>query len=88
LRSGWFSERDAAYLASGKPVVAQDTAFSKVLPVGEGLFGVRMLEEAVAAIEDINGDYERHCRKARDIAHECFECRTVCARFLHDVGLT
>jgi hypothetical protein len=52
------------------------------------LFGVSTLEEAVAAIEDINGDYERHCRKARDIAHECFECRTVCARFLDDVGLT
>lgn len=88
LRSGWFSERDVAYLASGKPVVAQDTAFGKVLPVGEGLFAVSTLEEAVAAIEEINRDYERHCHKARDIAREYFECQTVCARFLGEIGLT
>jgi hypothetical protein len=87
LRSGWFSERDATYLASGKPVVAQDTAFSKILPVGEGLFGVRTLEEAVAAVEDINRDYERHCRTARDIAREYFECQIVCSRLLGEIGL-
>jgi len=88
LRSGWFSERDATYLASGKPVVAQDTGFSKALPVGEGLFGIQTREDAVAAIEDINSDYERHCRSARDIAREYFECQTVCARFLDEIGLT
>jgi hypothetical protein len=88
LRSGWFSERAVAYLASGKPVVAQDTAFSKVLPVGAGLFGFSTLKEAVDAIHRINSDYEWHCRKARELAREYFECETVCARLLGAIGLT
>src|SRR5205085_5032156 len=73
LRSGWFSERDACYLASGKPVVAQDTGFSNVLPTGEGLFAFSTMEEALAAIEAINSDYERHCEAARAIAEEFFD---------------
>src|SRR5205085_10652952 len=51
LRSGWFSERDACDLASGKRVVAQDTGFGNVVRTGEGLFAVRSVEEAAAAIE-------------------------------------
>jgi hypothetical protein len=87
LRSGWFSERDACYLASGKPVVAQDTGFSNHLPTGQGLFGVRALEEAVEAIEAINADYRVHCQAARAIAEECFEASGVAARLLRDLGL-
>ena len=87
LRSGWFSERDACYLASGKPVVAQDTGFGNVLPTGEGLFAVNDAEEAAAAIEAINSAYERHCRTARAIAEEFFDARVVAARLLEDVGL-
>jgi hypothetical protein len=87
LRSGWFSERDACYLASGKPVVAQDTGFGKVLPTGRGLFAVRTVEEAAAAIETINADYAGSCRAAREIAVEYFEARGVAARLLRDVGL-
>jgi hypothetical protein len=87
LRSGWFSERDACYLATGKPVVAQDTGFTNVLPTGEGLFGFTTTDEALAAIEAINGDYRRHCLAARRIAEEYFEARGVAARFLADVGL-
>jgi hypothetical protein len=87
LRSGWFSERDACYLASGKPVVTQDTGFSRHLPTGRGLFGVQALEEAVEAIEAINGDYRAHCQAARAIAEECFEASGVAARLLRDLGL-
>src|SRR5947208_5683302 len=75
LRSGWFSERDACYLASGKPVVAQDTGFGNTLPTGEGLFAVSTVDEAAAAIDAINSDYGRHCRAARDIAEEYFDAR-------------
>jgi hypothetical protein len=88
LRSGWFSERDACYLASGKPVLAQDTGFGNVLPTGEGLFAVREVGEAVAAVEAVNADYERHSRAARAIAEEFFDAPTVAARLLQDVGLT
>jgi len=87
LRSGWFSERDACYLACGKPVVAQDTAFTNVLRTGEGLFGFQTMNEALLAIDAINDDYERHCKAARAVAEEYFEARTVAARFLRDLGL-
>ena len=87
LRSGWFSDRDACYLASGKPVVAQDTGFSNVLPTGRGLFAFRTLKEALQAIEAINSDYEAHCRAARAIARDQFEAKAVADRFIRDLGL-
>jgi hypothetical protein len=88
LRSGWFSERDVCYLASGKPVIAQDTGFSNILPTGEGLFGFTAMEQVLAAIEAINGDYPRHCRAARAIAEEYFKAETVAHRLLRDIGLS
>ena len=87
LRSGWFSERDACYLASGKPVVAQDTGFGNILPTGEGLFSFTTTEEGLAAIDQINGDYRRHCLAARAIAKEYFEASKVAARLLADLGM-
>ena len=86
LRSGWFSERDVCYLASGKPVVAQDTGFSNVLPTGEGLFAFATMEQALAAIEAINADYRRHCDRARAIAEEYFSGPKVAERLLKDLG--
>ena len=88
LRSGWFSERDACYLASGKPVVAQDTGFGNVLPTGAGLFAVHDLDDAVEAVTAINRDYRRHCEAARDVAVEHFDAARVARRLLHDVGVT
>jgi hypothetical protein len=87
LRSGWFSDRDICYLASGKPVVAQDTGFGNILPTGRGLFAVKTPGEAVAAIETINRDYRAHCDAARAIAAEYFDARTVAARLLDTIGL-
>jgi hypothetical protein len=87
LRSGWFSERDACYLASGKPVVVQDTGFSNVLPSGEGLFAFSTMEQALAAIQAINADYRRHCEWARAIAEEYFAAPKVAAKLLQDLGL-
>ncbi len=86
LRSGWFSERDVCYLASGKPVVAQDTGFSNIFPTGEGLFGFTSMEEALSAIEEINSGYKRHCRAAREIAEEYFGAEKVASRLLADIG--
>jgi hypothetical protein len=81
-RSGAFSDRTAAYLATGKPAVVQDTGFSEELPCGEGLFAFSTLDEAVAAIEEINRDYRRHCRAARRIAEQHFDARRVIGRIL------
>lgn len=87
LRSGWSSERDACYLACGKPVIAQSTGFENVLPTGRGLFAFRTLEDVLGAIEVIEADYEGACRAARAVAEEHFEATAVCRRFLGDLQL-
>jgi hypothetical protein len=85
--SGWFSCRSACYLAMGKPVVVQDTGFSRIYPTGEGLFGFRSAEEAVAALAAIEADYSRHCQAARALAERFFRAETVLEKLLHDAGL-
>ncbi len=87
LRSGWFSERDASYLASGKPVIAQSTGFEKVLPCGEGLFAFTTMDEILAAVDVVESDYPRACRAARAVAEESFDAAKVCQRFIQDIGL-
>jgi hypothetical protein len=87
LRSGWFSERSACYLAAGRPVVTQDTGFGTVLPTGEGLFAFNSVDGILAAFDAINGDYERHSKAARAIAEEYFRAETVLDRLLSDLGL-
>jgi hypothetical protein len=87
LRSGWFSDRTACYLAAGRPAVTQDTAFGNALPVGEGLLAFTTLDEAVAAIEAIESDYSRHARAASELAREHFAAERVLGRMLAAVGL-
>src|SRR5207244_9055314 len=87
LRSGWFSERSAQYLAAGRPVVTQDTGFSNALPTGEGLFGFTDEDAAVAAIEAINADYSRHRRAARDLAREHFAADVILKKLLSACGV-
>ena len=85
-RSGWFGDRSAAYLASGRPVVAQDTGFGERLPVGAGLFAFADADDVLAAIEAIRFDYGRHARAARAIAEEHLDSRRVLTRLLREVG--
>lgn len=84
--SGWFSDRSACYLASGKPVVAQETGFGHHLPTGEGLLSFATLEEAVAAVEAVRGDRDRHARAAREIAAEHLDARRVLTRLVDELG--
>ena len=77
LRSGWFSDRSACYLACGRPVVTQETGFSNILPTGEGLFGFSTIDEIEDAIARINADYQRHRDAAAAIAREWFDYRVV-----------
>jgi glycosyltransferase involved in cell wall biosynthesis len=86
-RSGWFSDRSACYLAAGRPVVTQDTGFGKFVPTGEGLFAYSTTEEAVAAIEAIAADYERHSAAAREIAREYFDAQRLLQRMLAEIGV-
>jgi len=70
LKTGWFSDRSACYLASGRPVLAEDTGFSQYLPTGRGLVCFNNLEEAVAGVAEIDRDYPQHMRAARELAQE------------------
>jgi glycosyltransferase involved in cell wall biosynthesis len=70
---GWFSERSACYLASGKPVVVQDTGFSSVIPTGEGILSFNNVQEAVEAIDQLEDEYEIHTKAAREIAENYFD---------------
>ncbi len=86
-RSGWFSDRSACYLAAGRPVITQDTGFGNVLPTGEGLFAFSTEDEALAAIEEVSLDYERHSDAAREIAKEYFDADKVLGNMLQQIGL-
>jgi hypothetical protein len=86
LKSGWFSDRSACYLAAGKPVVTQDTAFGRVVPTGHGLFAVRTVDEAAAALEAVEKDYARHSRAARELAETRFAAEDVLRNLLERVG--
>lgn len=81
---GWFSERSACYLASGRPVVVQDTGFSKVFPVGNGILAFATIEEATAAIEKIVTDYERQSAAARAMAEDYFASERVLNRLIEE----
>ena len=87
LRSGWFSDRSATYLAAGRPVVTQDTAFACALPTGAGLHAFSDLDEAVDAVERVCSDYARERDAARDIAREFFDSDVVLADLLDGAGI-
>jgi GT2 family glycosyltransferase len=87
LRTGWFSDRGATYLASGRPVVNQDTGFGCALPTGEGLFAFDSPETAAEALATIEADYSHHARGARDLAREFLGHDVVLGRMLADLGI-
>jgi hypothetical protein len=85
--TGWFSDRSACYLAAGRPVITQETGFSKFLPTGKGLFGFRTMDDILAAVEAIESDYAGNCRAARQIAAEYFAAEKVVGSLLNRAGL-
>ena len=86
--SGWFSDRSVRYLASGKPVLVQDTGLGRHYPIGSGLVLFRDLDEARIGSAHIISDYERHCRAARQLAETYFDSDKVLSRFIEEVGLS
>jgi hypothetical protein len=86
-QSGWFSDRAACYLASGRPVLVQDTGFGKYLPTGKGLLTFTTLEEAVRGIESINADYAAHSAAARKLAEEKLAAPKVLQSILDRAGV-
>ncbi|HTM50404.1 MAG TPA: hypothetical protein VL285_17040 [Bryobacteraceae bacterium] len=85
--TGWFSDRTVCYLAAGRPVITQETGFSKFLPTGRGLFGFKTMEDILKAVETIESDYEGNCRAASEIADEYFAAEKVVGHLMSRAGL-
>ena len=81
-RSGWSSDRSVCYLAAGRPVITQETAVSKFIPTGEGMLTFSTLDEAVAAVQAVEADYERHAAAALRIAREHYAAERVLAEMV------
>lgn len=87
LRSGWFSDRSATYLAAGRPVITQDTGFGDVLPTGQGLFAFKDLDEIEVAVRRVSADHENQSRAAKELAREYFSAEKVLASMLARIGI-
>ena len=82
LGAAWVSDRTLCYLASGRPAVVQHTGVSRFLPSAEGLFRFHTVDDAAAALEAVEADYERHARAARCLTQEYFDAEKVLTRVL------
>jgi hypothetical protein len=80
--SGWFSDRTECYLAASRPALVQDTGWTAHLPSGEGLVAFTSVDEALAGIDAINTDYDRHARRANQIAREHFDAKRLLNRLV------
>lgn len=85
-RTGWLSDRSAAFLALGRPVMTEDTAAGKYLPAESGFRFVRNLEEAEAAAKEVRMDWPRLSKQARDCAVEIFDSAKNLRRILDCEG--
>jgi hypothetical protein len=82
MRGGWISDRSVCYLASGRPVVIEDT--SAEIGNGDGFLTFTDAESALAAIEIVNSDYMKHRLAARRLAENVFATDKVLPKFLDD----
>ena len=86
-RCGWFSDRSLCYLASGRPVLAQDTGFGRYLPTGEGLFAFATSDDVLRAVTELRTDYPKQARRARALAEEFFDSNKVLPGLLDQLGI-
>jgi len=87
LNTGWFSDRSACYLSAGRPVITQETGFTRLYGGDKGLFGFTTMEDIVEAVRRINADYPTHSKAALEIAREYFEAEKVLASLLDRAGI-
>jgi hypothetical protein len=85
---GWFSDRTARYLASGKPALVENTGFSAPGRPGEGLLVFDSVDQAVRGADHIARDYRRHSEAARWIAERYFDSRAQLGRVMEQAGLS
>lgn len=86
-KTGWFSDRSVCFLAAGRPVITEDTGFSKFIPGGYGLLPFVTEQDAVEAFNAVADDFERHRLAATSIASEYFDADKVLRRMMTSIGL-
>lgn len=84
--SGWFSCRSACFLAAGKPVITQETQWSKYIPSGNGLFAFTDVDSALEAISLVNSDIKKQSKAAKDVAFEYFNSNTILSKLLEQLN--
>jgi hypothetical protein len=72
-RTGWISDRAAAFLALGRLVITEETGAEKYLPAESGFRFVREADEAEAAIKEVLRDWPRLSRQARECSVQVFD---------------
>ena len=72
-QTGWISDRAAAFLALGRPVITEPTGADKYLPAQSGMFFVQGAEEAAEAARQVLRHGKRLGREARACAREVFD---------------
>jgi len=87
LNTGWFSDRSACYLAAGRPVITQETGFTKNYGGEAGLLAFRSVDDIAEAVKMVNADYKKHSGAARRVAREVFEAETVLQSLLERAGI-
>src|SRR5438067_7968443 len=87
LNTGWFSDRSACYLAAGRPVITQETGFTKNYGGEAGLLAFRSVSDIAEAVKIVNADYKKHSGAARRIAREVFEAEAVLQSLLERAGI-
>ncbi len=87
LKTGWFSDRSACYLAAGRPVITQETGFSDLYGGTQGLLAFGTMAQAVEAVAAVRADYEAHSQAAGALAREFFEAETVLRSLLERAGV-
>ncbi len=83
--SGWFSCRTACYLAAGRPAVVQETGWSRFVPSGAGVFAFSTTDEAVAALDQIAADPEKHRRAAVEVWRQYLSPKAVLPKMLEEI---
>jgi hypothetical protein len=84
-QGGWFSDRSVCYLASGRPVVLQETGISRTLPVGEGLLVFRDAAEAVRCCHRVMENFSEQQAAARRLAETYLDSKVVIQSLLNRI---
>jgi hypothetical protein len=72
-RTGWVSDRAAAFLASGRPVITEDTGAQRYLPAENGFCFIRSADEAEAAVREVLQNWSRLSKQARHCSLGVFD---------------